>query len=114
MRCVQTERFGYIFNFWAQKTAPMRMDSTSGLTFKAMQEAGESDPKIAARVRLFEHRVAEELYDFNEAFNSSPVFASIRYVSDSRKVVEIEMIFWYHGAYDVQKHPRAMRLGNVS
>jgi len=66
MRCVQNERFGYIFNFWAQKTAPMRMDSTSGLTFKAMQKAGKSDPKIAARVKLFEHRVPEEFYDFKK------------------------------------------------
>ncbi|MCF7957319.1 MAG: sulfatase [Phycisphaerae bacterium] len=64
MRCVQNERFGYIFNFWAGKTKPMRMDSTSGLTFKAMQEAGKSNPQIAARVALFEHRVPEEFYDF--------------------------------------------------
>jgi N-sulfoglucosamine sulfohydrolase len=44
----------------------MRMDSTSGLTFKAMQEAGRSNPKIAARVKLFDHRVAEEFYDFKK------------------------------------------------
>ncbi len=66
MRCVQSERFGYIYNFWAQKTAPMRMDSTSGLTFKAMLEAGRSNPKIAARVKLFDHRVPEEFYDFKK------------------------------------------------
>jgi len=42
------------------------MDSTSGLTFKAMQKAGKSDPKIAARVKLFEHRVPEEFYDFKK------------------------------------------------
>ncbi len=64
MRCVQTKRFGYIVNFWAGKTKPMRMDSTSGLTFKAMNKASESNPTIAARVTLFEHRVLEELYDF--------------------------------------------------
>lgn len=64
MRCVQDERFGYIFNFWANKTPPMRMESTSGLTFKAMQKAASTDPEIAARVKLFEHRVPEEFYDF--------------------------------------------------
>lgn len=64
MRCVQDERFGYIFNFWANKTPPMRMESTSGLTFKAMQKAASTDPKIAVRVKLFEHRVPEEFYDF--------------------------------------------------
>jgi N-sulfoglucosamine sulfohydrolase len=63
MRAVQGKRFGYIFNSWAGKTDPMRMDSTSGLTFRAMQEAASTDPEIAARVRLFEYRVPEELYD---------------------------------------------------
>jgi N-sulfoglucosamine sulfohydrolase len=63
MRAVQGKRFGYIFNSWAGKTGPMRMDSTSGLTFRAMQEAASTDPEIAARVRLFEYRVPEEFYD---------------------------------------------------
>jgi len=63
MRAVQNERFGYIFNAWAGETGPMRMDSTSGLTFRAMQEAANTDPEIAARVRLFEYRVPEEFYD---------------------------------------------------
>ncbi|HUV63820.1 MAG TPA: sulfatase [Sedimentisphaerales bacterium] len=66
MRCVQNKQFGYIFNAWAGKTDPMRMDSTSGLTFKAMQEAGKSNPQIATRVTLFEHRVPEEFFDFKE------------------------------------------------
>ena len=66
MRCVQNERFGYIINCWADRTKPMRMDSTSGLTFKAMSEAGKTDQEIADRVRLFEHRVLEEFYDFEK------------------------------------------------
>ena len=44
----------------------MRMDSTSGLTFQAMQKAGKSNPQIAARVKFFEHRVLEEFYDFKK------------------------------------------------
>jgi len=66
MRGVQNERFGYIFNLWAGKTAPMRMDSTSGLTFRAMQKAASTNPKIAARVKLFEYRVPEEFYDLKK------------------------------------------------
>ena len=66
MRAVQGRRFGYIVNFWAGRTKPMRMDSTSGLTFNAMKKAGESDPEIAARVTLFEHRVLEEFFDFEQ------------------------------------------------
>ena len=64
MRCVQGPRFGYIYNAWAGKTKPMRMDSTSGRTFRAMQEAAAGDEAIAARIALFEHRVPEEFYDF--------------------------------------------------
>ncbi|MEO2014287.1 MAG: sulfatase [Fuerstiella sp.] len=85
MRCVQDARFGYIVNFWAGRTDAMRMDSTSGLTFKAMQEAGESTPAIAARVELFEHRVLEEFYDFEKdpgALNNL--------ISDERYQEEIE------------------------
>ncbi len=63
-RAIQSKRYGYIINFWAGRTKPMRMDSTSGITFKAMQEAATGDPKIAERVKLFEHRVLEEFYDF--------------------------------------------------
>lgn len=66
MRAVQGKRFGYIVNFWADRTPPMRMDSTSGLTFNAMVEAGKTDPDIASRVALFEHRVLEEFFDFEK------------------------------------------------
>jgi N-sulfoglucosamine sulfohydrolase len=66
MRAVQRRSFGYIFNLWAGKTDPMRMDSTSGLTFSAMQAAAVKDPEIASRVRLFEYRVPEEFYDLKE------------------------------------------------
>jgi N-sulfoglucosamine sulfohydrolase len=64
MRAVQGRRFGYLVNFWAERTGPMRMDSTSGLTFNAMQEAAKGDPEVAARVKLFEYRVLEEFFDF--------------------------------------------------
>lgn len=65
-RAIHSKRYGYIINFWANRTAPMRMDSTSGLTFNAMQEAAKEDEKIAQRVKLFEHRVLEEFYDFEK------------------------------------------------
>ena len=65
-RAIHSKRYGYIINFWANRTKPMRMDSTSGRTFAAMQEAAEADPKIAERVKLFEHRVLEEFYDFEK------------------------------------------------
>lgn len=66
MRAVQGKRYGYLVNFWAGRTAPMRMESLSGLTWKAMQEAAKTDRDIAARVKLFEHRTLEEFFDFEK------------------------------------------------
>jgi len=64
MRCVQNHRFGYIFNPWSDGQRIFRNESQSGLTFKAMQAAAETDSQIAARVKLFQYRVVEEFYDF--------------------------------------------------
>jgi N-sulfoglucosamine sulfohydrolase len=64
MRCIQDHRFGYIFNTWSDGRRIFKNESQSGLTFKAMQAAAPTDAKIAARVKLFQYRVPEELYDF--------------------------------------------------
>lgn len=64
MRCVQNDRFGYIFNPWSVGERVFKNESQSGLTFKAMQAAAKTDPKVADRVKLFQYRVVEEFYDF--------------------------------------------------
>ncbi|HAS82983.1 MAG TPA: hypothetical protein DCS43_10020, partial [Verrucomicrobia bacterium] len=64
MRCVQERRFGYLFNAWSDGTRFFKNESMAGRTFKAMQEAAETDANVAARVQLFRFRVVEELYDF--------------------------------------------------
>ena len=56
MRCVQTKRFGYIFNPWSDGKRVFINESQAGRTMAAMKAAGESDPEIAARVELFLHR----------------------------------------------------------
>jgi N-sulfoglucosamine sulfohydrolase len=66
MRCVQTARFGYIFNFWPDGQTKMTMDSTGGLSFKAMQKAALKDKEIESRVRLFSYRVPEEFYHLEQ------------------------------------------------
>jgi N-sulfoglucosamine sulfohydrolase len=63
MRCVQDKRYCYIFNAWSDGERQFKAESMSGLTFKAMQKAAETDPAIAARVALYLKRVPEELYD---------------------------------------------------
>ncbi|MFT6861836.1 MAG: N-sulfoglucosamine sulfohydrolase [Akkermansiaceae bacterium] len=89
MRAVQGKHYGYIINFWAGRTPPMRMDSTSGLTFNAMQEAGKTDPEIASRVALFEHRVLEEFFDFkNDPAGLKNLIAVPRYQDEIHKMRE--------------------------
>jgi len=66
MRCVQNRRFGYIYNAWSDGQTVFHNESQSGLTFRAMQAAAENDPAVAARVRLFQYRVPEELYDIEK------------------------------------------------
>jgi N-sulfoglucosamine sulfohydrolase len=66
MRCVQTARFGYIYNFWTDGQTKMTMDSTGGLSFKAMQRAALEDKEIESRVRLFSYRVPEEFYHLEQ------------------------------------------------
>ncbi len=62
MRCVQDERFGYIFSPWSDGKFYYR-NNNEGLTMKAMVEAAETDPYIAQRVKMFRYRALEEFYD---------------------------------------------------
>jgi len=64
IRCIQNQRFGYLFNPWSDNERVFKNESQSGLTFKAMQAAAKTNPKIAARVKLFQYRAVEEFYDF--------------------------------------------------
>lgn len=66
MRCVQDRRFGYIFNPWSDGQRAFKNESQAGRTFHAMVEAAAGDAVIRDRVRLFEYRVVEELYDFEK------------------------------------------------
>jgi len=66
MRCVQNKRFGYIFNPWSDGKRVFKNESQSGRTFKAMRAAAPRNPKIAARVKLFQYRVVEEFYDLEK------------------------------------------------
>jgi N-sulfoglucosamine sulfohydrolase len=63
MRKVQGEGFAYIYNFWADGELGMTGDSSGGITWRAMIEAGKRDEHIAERVELYRHRVREEFYD---------------------------------------------------
>jgi N-sulfoglucosamine sulfohydrolase len=83
MRCVQDERFGYIFNPWSVGGRPFKNESQSGRTWLAMKAAANGEAGIAARVEFFSYRQLEELYDFSvdpDALHNlidDPVYASV-------------------------------------
>ena len=62
MRCVQTAKYGYIYNPFSDGKHRYR-NNNEGQCMRAMNLAAASDPNIAARVQLFRFRVSEELYD---------------------------------------------------
>ena len=65
MRCVQGKQYAYIFNAFSDGKFTYK-NNNEGMTFKAMEEAGKTDPAIQARVELFRHRVPQEFYDIEK------------------------------------------------
>lgn len=66
MRSVETPRFGYIYNAWADGVRTFRTATAGTLAFDAMKERGRTDPVAAARLTFFEKRVPEEFYDYEK------------------------------------------------
>lgn len=95
MRGVRTERFGYIFNAWADGETVFRNESQAGRTFAAMNKAAKEKTEIAERVELFVHRVPEEFYDYEKDPNAlnnlidDPAYAEE--VARHRKLLEEQM-----------------------
>ncbi|TDC50361.1 hypothetical protein E1212_15095 [Jiangella ureilytica] len=63
MRCVQDERWGYIWNAWSDGQTSYRAENMQGLSWPAMTAAAVGDPVLAERVDFYLHREPEELYD---------------------------------------------------
>lgn len=61
MFCVQTRRFGYIFNPWSDGRRMFVQSTSRGETYAAMQRAAERDSALARR---FQSQPVEELYDY--------------------------------------------------
>jgi N-sulfoglucosamine sulfohydrolase len=64
MRALQDKTHGYIFNAWADGSTRFFNESKSGLTYRAMVNAGEHDGDIRRRTEFFDFRTAEEFYNF--------------------------------------------------
>jgi N-sulfoglucosamine sulfohydrolase len=64
MRSIVTREFAYIFNPWSNGTRQMATATKGTATYRRMRELARSNPQVAARLDLFEHRVPEELYNY--------------------------------------------------
>jgi N-sulfoglucosamine sulfohydrolase len=64
MRSIVTREFGYIFNPWSNGERVMATATTGTVAYRRMKELAKGDDKIAARLKLFENRVPEELYHY--------------------------------------------------
>jgi N-sulfoglucosamine sulfohydrolase len=63
MRAIQTKQFLYIFNAWSSGQRIMQTATTGTPTYRRFRELAENDPYLAARHKLYQYRVVEELYN---------------------------------------------------
>jgi N-sulfoglucosamine sulfohydrolase len=66
MRSIQSARFCYIYSSWSDGKTVFQNEARGSSSFKAMDQAAEQDPAVAARVKLFSYRAPEELYDLEK------------------------------------------------
>ncbi len=64
MRSVQSKKFGYLFNPWSDGTRVFKTATTGTMSYRALVKMAETDTNIAARLKLFQHGVPEEFYDY--------------------------------------------------
>ena len=63
IRGVQTPDYLYLFNPWSNGERRCRTATQGTQTYKRMQVVAKSDQGVAARLKQFDHRTLEELYD---------------------------------------------------
>ena len=65
MRSIVTKDYAYIFNPWSNGTRVMATATKGTATYRRMQALAKTDPKVAERLKLFDCRVPEELYNYS-------------------------------------------------
>jgi N-sulfoglucosamine sulfohydrolase len=64
MRSIVTKEFAYIFNPWSVGGRVMATATKGTVTYRRMQALAKTDPKVAARLALFDRRVPEEFFNY--------------------------------------------------
>ena len=84
MRAIVTKDFAYIFNPWSNGMRMMATATKGTVTYRQMQVLAKTDPKVAERLKFFDRRVPEELYNYAtdsdalENLVTKPAFAAQR------------------------------------
>ena len=65
MRSIVTKDFAYIFNPWSNGERAFATATKGTVTYRRMQALAKTDPKLAERLKFFDHRVPEELYNYS-------------------------------------------------
>jgi N-sulfoglucosamine sulfohydrolase len=63
MRGIHTPQYLYLYNPWSNGSRKFATATTGTSTYRQMVKRAATEPEIAARLELFDHRVLEELYD---------------------------------------------------
>jgi N-sulfoglucosamine sulfohydrolase len=100
MRCLQTCRFGYIFNGWSDGQMAYQAEPMSGLTFRAMQEAARTQKPVADRVEMLVHRVPEEFYDFQADPDALHNLAAEPRYKDQVRQMRTDVLAWMEKTQD--------------
>ena len=66
MRAIQTRKYLYIFNPWSNGQRIMATATSGTPTYRRLAELARTNPALAARHRLYQLRVPEELYDVEQ------------------------------------------------
>ncbi|NNC90572.1 MAG: sulfatase-like hydrolase/transferase [Akkermansiaceae bacterium] len=63
MRGIETRNHLYLFNPWSDGKDVFRTATNGTATYRRMKELAPTNPAIAARLEVMDHRTVEELYD---------------------------------------------------
>jgi N-sulfoglucosamine sulfohydrolase len=66
MRAIITKDYAYLFNPWSNGTRMMATATKGTITYRRMQALAKTDENIAKRLKFFDCRVPEELYDYSK------------------------------------------------
>ncbi len=86
-RCIRTREWSLMFHAWPDGTPKFKVEAMNGLTFKALEKAGETDGRIGARVA--QYRVGEPLMLFsqqNDPDERTNLIADPRYRAEAERL----------------------------